>query len=82
MVSVLRISMGSGIFKSSRVLRMHIERRRIWRLLNRFLKFKDIGEEINFRNADGRLRIGTLAKATKAPRSSMLFWIGVPVRHQ
>lgn len=70
------------MFNSTLVRRRQMVLRRSLRLENRSLEFEVDWFVIYFRNVGAFSKIGTLRKATNAPRSSRLFCMGVPVRHQ
>ena len=73
---------GSGKFRSSLVLRRQIVWRSVRRLSKRVFNFEAVGFVMNFRNVGAFSSMGTLRKETRDPRSSRLFCMGVPVRHQ
>lgn len=79
----LRISgIGSGKFSSALVLRRQVAPRSILKFEKRSLELDIDWFVICLRNVGAFSRIGTFRNVTRAPRSSRLFWIGVPVRHQ
>ena len=78
----LSSGMTSGNPNTSFVLRRQTVWRRVCRFRYLFLEFNVVGAIIYLRKVGALSRIGSLRNDISAPRSSRLFWIGVPVRHQ
>lgn len=80
-----RINLSSGTTCGNPNIFFVLRRQTVWRRVCRFrylfLEFDVVGPIIYLRKVGALSRIGTLRNDISAPRSSRLFWIGVPVRH-